>query len=60
MQPFRDALFDVAHWYPAYRRCLNYFLDHAQYQEPVQAIAAWANIRLPFQRAVCIQYILDQ
>jgi hypothetical protein len=28
-----------------------YFLDHAQYNGPVQALAAHLNIQLPFQRA---------
>ena len=29
---------------------MRYFLDHAQYNSPVQALAAFVNIQLPFQR----------
>ena len=30
---------------------VRYFLEHAQYNGPVQALAAFINIQLPFQRA---------
>lgn len=30
---------------------MHYFLDHAQYNGPVQALAAFLNIQLPFQKA---------
>ena len=45
-----DAGFDVLGWYPCYQRCQGYFLDHAQHSGPVQAMSAFLNIRLPFQR----------
>lgn len=37
-------------WYPHFQSCVRYFLDHAQYDMPVQAVAALINIRLPFQK----------
>lgn len=42
--------FDVFQWYPHYQDCQRYFLDHAQHSSPVQALSAYLNIRLPFQR----------
>lgn len=36
-------------WYPKYRSCQRYFVDHAQQSGPVQAVAAFVNIHLPFQ-----------
>ena len=42
--------FDIFEWYPQYQSCQRYFLDHAQHSVPVQALAAFLNIRLPFQR----------
>lgn len=30
---------------------MRYFLEHAQYNGPVQALAAFINIQLPFQKA---------
>ncbi|KAI9829113.1 MAG: hypothetical protein M1832_000136 [Thelocarpon impressellum] len=42
--------FDIFEWYPHHRSCLKYFLDHAQHSRPVQAVAAFINIRLPYQR----------
>jgi len=44
------ARFDIFEWYPQYQSCQQYFLDHAQHSVPVQALAAFLNIRLPFQR----------
>ncbi|KAF2635860.1 hypothetical protein P280DRAFT_410753 [Massarina eburnea CBS 473.64] len=41
--------FDILEWHPAYQSCQRYFLDHAQHNAPVQAIAAFVNIQLPFQ-----------
>lgn len=43
--------FDIFQWYPSYQECQRYFLDHAQHQDPVQAVAAFLNICLPKQRA---------
>ncbi|KAL4906317.1 hypothetical protein BDW74DRAFT_151715 [Aspergillus multicolor] len=40
----------LADWYPAYMECVRHFLDQAQYSAPVQSLAAYINIRLPFQR----------
>ncbi|KAJ5542111.1 hypothetical protein N7461_008114 [Penicillium sp. DV-2018c] len=42
--------FDIFEWYPHYQSCQRYFLDHAQHSVPVQALSAFLNIRLPFQR----------
>ncbi|KAL4978110.1 hypothetical protein BDW66DRAFT_25241 [Aspergillus desertorum] len=42
--------FDILEWYPHYQNCQRYFLDHAQHSSPVQAISAYVNILLPFQR----------
>lgn len=42
--------FDILAWYPKYRSCQLYFLDHAQHEPLVQAFAAFINILLPFQR----------
>lgn len=36
-------------WYPKYQSCQRYFVDHAQQSAPVQAVAAFVNIHLPFQ-----------
>ncbi|KAK3325678.1 hypothetical protein B0H66DRAFT_134757 [Apodospora peruviana] len=49
-QPFLDAQFDIFDWHPAFQSCVRYFLDHAQYNGPVQALAAYINIQLPFQK----------
>jgi hypothetical protein len=43
--------FDVFDWYPKYQSCQQYFLDHSQYSASVQALAAFINILLPFQRS---------
>ncbi|KAJ5875682.1 uncharacterized protein N7473_013029 [Penicillium subrubescens] len=42
--------FDIFEWYPRYQSCQRYFLDHAQHSVPVQALSAFLNIKLPFQR----------
>ncbi|KAK3685690.1 hypothetical protein B0T22DRAFT_226444 [Podospora appendiculata] len=49
-QPFVDAQFDIFDWHPMFQSCVRYFLDHAQYNGPVQALAAFINIQLPFQK----------
>ncbi|KAL4937957.1 hypothetical protein BDV06DRAFT_226452 [Aspergillus oleicola] len=49
-QTAKDNNFDVFAWYPHYQNCQRYFLDHAQHSSPVQALSAYLNIRLPFQR----------
>ncbi|RYP12045.1 hypothetical protein DL765_007505 [Monosporascus sp. GIB2] len=46
-----DAQFDILEWYPHFQSCVRYFLDHAQHSGPVQAVAAFVNIQLPFQQA---------
>ncbi|KAI9801412.1 MAG: hypothetical protein M1825_003391 [Sarcosagium campestre] len=43
--------FDLVKWRLAHEKCLKYFLDFAQYQESVQALCAFMNISLPFQRS---------
>jgi hypothetical protein len=50
-QPFLDAQFDIFEWHIHFQSCVRYFLDHAQYNSPVQALAAFVNIRLPFQKS---------
>ncbi|KAF2690815.1 hypothetical protein K458DRAFT_412164 [Lentithecium fluviatile CBS 122367] len=41
--------FDIFDWHPAYQSCQRFFLDHAQHDNGVQAVAALINICLPFQ-----------
>ncbi|KAL2865751.1 uncharacterized protein BJX67DRAFT_357195 [Aspergillus lucknowensis] len=36
-------------WYSRYTACVEHFLDHAQHSAAVQSLAAYINIRLPFQ-----------
>ncbi|KAI1451660.1 hypothetical protein F4805DRAFT_83006 [Annulohypoxylon moriforme] len=48
--PFQESQFDILEWYPQFQSCVRYFLDHAQHSGPVQAVAAFVNIQLPFQR----------
>ncbi|KAL2760551.1 hypothetical protein ACRALDRAFT_2039171 [Sodiomyces alcalophilus JCM 7366] len=48
--PFEDPEFDVLEWYPHFQSCVRYFLDHAQYDGPIQAFAAFLNIKLPCQQ----------
>ena len=43
------ATFDIFEWHPAYQSCQKYFIDHAQHEPYVQALAALLNICLPFQ-----------
>ncbi|KAL8993558.1 MAG: hypothetical protein Q9169_006254 [Polycauliona sp. 2 TL-2023] len=45
-----DPQFDIFDWFPKYQSCQRYFIDHAQQSAPVQAVAAFINIQLPFQR----------
>jgi hypothetical protein len=46
----QSTQFDILDWYPQFQSCHKYFLDHAQYSPPVQALAAFLNIQLPFQK----------
>lgn len=46
-----DPQFDIFDWYPKYQSCQKYFVEHAQQSGPVQAVAAFVNIRLPYQYA---------
>src|ERR1700760_2558566 len=46
---FNDTNFDLVAWYPSYQSCQVYFVNHAQFQGLVQTVAAFTNIRLPFQ-----------
>ncbi|KAF7548607.1 hypothetical protein G7046_g8608 [Stylonectria norvegica] len=48
--PFQESQFDIFDWYPKFQSCLRYFVDHAQYSSPVQTVAAFVNIQLPFQK----------
>ena len=45
-----DSSFDIFVWHPKYASCQRYFLDHAQHSGPVQAVSAFLNIHLPYQR----------
>ncbi len=45
-----DNQFDIFDWHPYFQSCMRYFLDHAQYDAPIQALAAFVNIQLPFQK----------
>ncbi|KAK5657304.1 hypothetical protein OQA88_3366 [Cercophora sp. LCS_1] len=49
-QSFLEGQFDVFEWHPYFQSCVCYFLDHAQYDGAVQALAAYLNIQLPFQK----------
>ncbi|RPA97908.1 hypothetical protein L873DRAFT_1809003 [Choiromyces venosus 120613-1] len=42
--------FDVIAWYPKHQSCQRYFVEVAQHSYPCQALAAFINIKLPFQR----------
>ena len=53
-RPFSSVMtdatsFDIFEWHPAYQSCQKYFIDHAQHDSYVQALAALLNICLPFQ-----------
>lgn len=49
--PLTSGKFDIFDWYPKYQSCQRYFVNHAQQSNPVQAVAAFVNITLPFERA---------
>ncbi|KAH7318762.1 hypothetical protein B0I35DRAFT_252059 [Stachybotrys elegans] len=49
--PMQESQFDIFDWYPKYQVCLNYFLKQGQFKEPVRAVAAFVNIRLPAQNS---------
>ena len=53
--PATDPQFDIFEWYPKYQSCQRYFLDHAQHDGPVLALAAFLNILLPSQRHPAIR-----
>ena len=42
--------FDILKWYSHFLSCHEYFLDHAQHSDGVQALAAFMNIQLPYQK----------
>jgi len=46
----QSTQFDIIEWYPQFQSCHKYFLDHAQHTPAVQALAAFLNIQLPFQK----------
>lgn len=50
--PIEETQFDILEWYPHFQSCVRYFLDHAQHSGPVQAVAAFINIQLPFQKVL--------
>lgn len=47
---FMGPKFDIFEWHPHLLSCTRYFLDHAQHSAPIQSLAAFINIQLPFQR----------
>lgn len=49
--PFQEGEYGIMAWYPKYRSCHQFFIDHAQHTEAVQAVAARINILLPFEKA---------
>lgn len=49
--PFSEPQFDILEWHPAYQSCQRYFVNHAQFNPGVQALAALMNITLPFQKS---------
>ncbi|KAI0869868.1 hypothetical protein GGS24DRAFT_136999 [Hypoxylon argillaceum] len=49
--PMQDSQFDILQWYPQFQSCVRFFLDRAQYEASVQAMAAFINIQLPFQKS---------
>jgi hypothetical protein len=49
-QPQESQQFDIVEWYPKFQSCHKYFLDHAQHSGPVQALSAFINIQLPYQK----------
>lgn len=49
-QPPENQQFDIVDWYPKFQSCHRYFLDHAQHSGPVQALSAFINIQLPYQK----------
>lgn len=40
---------DPTGWYPYYKLCVKHFLETSQHTHAVQSVAAFLNIRLPFQ-----------
>ncbi|KEY67388.1 hypothetical protein S7711_07598 [Stachybotrys chartarum IBT 7711] len=54
IQPMQESQFDIFDWYPKFQACLQHFLDHGQHSKPVQAVAAFVNIRLPAQRGLAM------
>lgn len=46
-----DSQFDIFEWHGQFQSCVRYFLDHAQHTGPVQAVAAFLNIQLPYQQS---------
>ncbi|KAB8201715.1 hypothetical protein BDV34DRAFT_216059 [Aspergillus parasiticus] len=53
-EPPVDAEFsqvDLNEWYPRYWACMQHFLSQGQHSPQVQSLAAFVNIRLPYQRS---------
>ncbi|KAJ5982654.1 hypothetical protein N7451_012754 [Penicillium sp. IBT 35674x] len=42
---------EFAGWYPHYKSCVEYFVEHGQHNQIVQSVAAFINICLPCQRS---------
>ncbi|KFY33825.1 hypothetical protein V494_07295 [Pseudogymnoascus sp. VKM F-4513 (FW-928)] len=45
-----ESSFDVHEWHRHFQNCRRYFLDHSQHSPCLQAVAAYMNILLPYQR----------
>jgi hypothetical protein len=49
-QSANQSNFDILEWWPHFQSCHRYFLDHAQHNDHVQAVATFVNIVLPYQK----------
>ncbi|KFX99644.1 hypothetical protein O988_03713 [Pseudogymnoascus sp. VKM F-3808] len=50
MMTHTESSFDPHEWYHHFQSCRRYFLDHSQHSPCLQAVAAYVNILLPYQR----------
>src|SRR5436305_15251536 len=51
--------FNIIAWYLHYQSYLQYFLNISQHSYPCQALAAFLNIRLPYQQSPSISEYLN-
>ena len=45
-----ESLFDPREWHRHFQNCRRFFLGHSQHSPALQAVAAYINILLPYQR----------